>query len=136
METIRTAAGTMVRMAESGVVFCVVGCVVLVGFVAVAIPADGLGGTNLVKRKKPLGESGTEQNKSTGPRTFRTDSDVAIWKRRKRLPEITTVRAEESDINARDERSLRAGVGYYWVRRRVRLRFVHGKFGTALGRAC
>jgi hypothetical protein len=106
---IRIAAGTMVRMAGSGVVFRVVGlvgCVGFVGCVAAAIPADGLGGTNFMKRKNPSGESGAEQNKGAGPSAFRTDGDFAIGKSGKRLPEFSTVGAEQGDINARDQWSL------------------------------
>jgi hypothetical protein len=106
---IRIAAGTMVQMAGSGVVFRVVGlvgCVGFVGCVAAAIPADGLGGTNFMKRKDPSGESGAEQNKGAGPSAFRTDGDFAIGKSGKRLPEFSTVGAEQGDINARDQWSL------------------------------
>jgi hypothetical protein len=100
METIRTAGGTMVRMADSGVVFRLVG---LVGFVAAAIPAGGLRRTNFMKRKNPLRESRAEQNESAGSRAFRTDSDFAIGKDCKSLSEIATVGTEQRDIDARNQ---------------------------------
>ena len=90
----------MVRMADSGVVFRLVG---LVGFVTAAIPAGGLRRTNFMKRKNPFRESRAEQNKSASSRAFRTDSDFAIGKGRKSLPEIATVGTEQRDIDARNQ---------------------------------
>ena len=79
------------------------GFVASVGFVAAAIPAGELRGTNFMKWKNPPSESGAEQNKSAGSRAFRTDSDFAIGKGRKSLSEIATVRAEQRDIDARNQ---------------------------------
>ena len=98
------------RVVDSGVV------IGLVGFVAAAIPASGLSGTNFMKRKCPFCEPGAEQNKSTSPRAFRTDSDFAIGKGRKSLPEIATVGTQQGNIDARDQWSLRAALGHYYVR--------------------
>jgi hypothetical protein len=56
-----------------------------------------------MKWKNSFRESGTKQNKSAGSRTFRTDSDFTIGKRRKSLPEIATVGTEQGDIDARDQ---------------------------------
>ena len=72
-----------------------------------------------MKRKRPLCESGAEQNKSAASTAFRADSDCRIGKSRKSLPEIATVRAKQGDIDARDERSLRVALGYYCVRRKL-----------------
>jgi hypothetical protein len=106
METSRLAAETTMRMADSGVV------VGLAGFVVAAIPAGELRGANFMKWKNSLRESGAEQNKSARSRTFRADSDFAIGKCRKSLPEIATVGTEQGDINARDQRSLRTTAGH------------------------
>jgi len=80
-----------------------VGFVASVGFVAAAIPAGELRGTNFMKWKNPPSESGAEQNKSAGSRAFRTDSDFTMGKRRKSLPEIATVGTEQGNIDARDQ---------------------------------
>lgn len=88
------------RMADSGVV---------AGFVGIAtavIPVGGLSGTQFMKRKNPFCETGAEQNKSARSRTFRTNSNFAIGKGRKSLPEIATVGTQQGDINARDQWSL------------------------------
>lgn len=87
----------MVRIAGSGVV------IGLAGFVAAAIPASELWGANFMKWKNSFRESGAKQNKSAGPRTFRTDSDFTFGKRGKSLPEIATVGTEQGDIDARDQ---------------------------------
>ena len=84
----------------SGVVGGLVG---FVGFAGVAIPAGWLRGANFMTWKDTFRESGAEQNKSAGSRAFRTDSDFAIGKGRKSLPEIATVRTEQRDIDARDQ---------------------------------
>lgn len=72
-----------------------------------------------MKRKSPPGESGAEQNKSTGPRAFRTHGDFSIGKSRKSLPEFATVRTKQGDIDAWGQWSLRAAVGRYCVRGRL-----------------
>jgi hypothetical protein len=54
MKTSGLAAEAMMRMADSGVV------VGLAGFVAAAIPAGGLSGTNFMEWKNPLRESGAK----------------------------------------------------------------------------
>ena len=59
-----------------------------------------------MERKRSLCKSGAEQNKGAGPRTLRTNSDFSIGKSRKSLPEFATVRTEQRDIDARDQRSL------------------------------
>jgi len=87
----------MLRVVDSGVV------IGQVGFVAAAIPASGLSGTNFMKWKNPPGESEAEQNKRAGSRAFRPDSDFTIGKRLKSLPEIATVGTEQGDIDARDQ---------------------------------
>lgn len=85
------------RVVDSGVV------IGLAGFVAAAIPASGFSGTNFMKRKNSLRESGAKQNKSARSRAFRTDSDFTIGKRRKSLPEIATAGTEQRDIDTRDQ---------------------------------
>jgi len=92
---------------------------IVVGFIVAAIPAGLLGGTDFMKRKSPLCESGAEQNKSAASTAPRTNGDCSIWKSRKSLPEITTVGAKQSDVDARDERSLRVALGYDCVRRKL-----------------
>lgn len=87
----------MVRIAGSGVV------IGLAGFVVTVIPLGLFSGTNFMKWKNSFRESGTKQDKSAGTRTFRTDSDFTIGKRRKSLPEIATVGTEQGDIDARDQ---------------------------------
>ena len=82
-------------MRESGIV--------IVGFIAAVIPGCLLGGTNFMKRERPLCESGAEKNKSTASIAFRTNSDCSTGKSRKSLPEITTVGTKQRDIDARDE---------------------------------
>src|ERR1044071_1316093 len=92
---------------------------VVVHFITAVIPASLLGGTNFMKRKSSPGESGAEQNKSAASRAFRANSDCRIGKSRKSLPEIATVRTKQRDIDARDQRSLRAALGHYCVRRKL-----------------
>jgi len=75
---------------------------IVVGFIAAVIPAGLLSGTNFMKRKRPLCESGAEQNKSAASTAFRTGSDCSIWSERKSLPEIATVGTKQSDINTWD----------------------------------
>jgi hypothetical protein len=79
---------------------------VVVGFITTVIPDGLLGGTNFMKRKRPPGESGAEQYKSAASTTFRADSDCGVGKNSECLPEIATVRAKQSDINAREQWSL------------------------------
>jgi hypothetical protein len=75
---------------------------IVVGFIAAVIPAGLLSGTNFMKRKRPLCESGAEQNKSAASTALRTSSDCSIGSERKSLPEITTVGTKQSDINTWD----------------------------------
>jgi hypothetical protein len=93
-------------MADSGVVFRLVGLVRFVSFIAAAIPLALLSGTDFMKRKNPPGESGAKQNKGARSRAFGTDSDFAIGKGCTSLPEITTVGTEQGDIDARHQWSL------------------------------
>jgi hypothetical protein len=92
---------------------------IVVRFITVAVPDGLLGGTNFMKRKSSPGESGAEQNKSAASTAFRASSDCSIWSERKSLPEIATVGTEQSDIDAREQRSLRVSLGYYCVRRKL-----------------
>ena len=108
----------MARAVDSGVV---IGFAGFAGFVASAIPASGLSGTNFMKWKNPPGESGAEQNKRAGSRALRTDSDFTIGKRRKSLSEIATVGTEQGDIDARDQRRLRAALDHWHMRRKLML---------------
>ncbi|HEY2114444.1 MAG TPA: hypothetical protein VGJ51_05115 [Candidatus Angelobacter sp.] len=72
-----------------------------------------------MKRKNSLSKSGAEQNKGAGSIAFRTDSDFAIGKNRKGLPEMTTVRTQQRNIDARNQWSLRVGLGHTCVRRNL-----------------
>jgi len=117
------------RMTDSGVV------ATFVGVVTAAIPAGELSGTNFMKRKSPLRESGAEQNKSARTRAFRTDSDFAIRKGRKSLPEIATMGTQQGDINARDQWGLQIALDDYSVRRKLMLPAGACWLGAALGEA-
>jgi len=86
-----------------------------------------------MKRKRSTCEPIAEQNKSARSRAFRTDSDFAIGKGRKSLPEIATVGTQQGDINARDQWRLRIGLSGYSVRRRLMLPIGHCWLGSALG---
>ena len=85
-----------------------------------------------MERKCSSCEPGAEQNKSARSRAFRADSDFAIRKDRKSLPEIATVGTQQGDIDARDQRSLRIALGDYRVRRKLMLPV---GLGAALGGA-
>jgi len=56
-----------------------------------------------MKRKCSSCEPGAEQNKSARSLAFRTDSDFAIGKGRKSLPEIATMGTQQGDIDARNQ---------------------------------
>lgn len=97
-------------MGESGIV---------VALITAVIPRGLLSRADLMKRKSPLGESGAEQNKSARSRAFRTDSDFGSGSERKSLPEIATVGTKQSNINAREQQSLRAALRHYRVGRKL-----------------
>lgn len=117
------------RIVDSGVVAG------FVGIATAAIPAGGLSRTQFMKRKYPSCESGAEQNKSARSRALRTDSDFAIGKGRKSLPEIATVGTQQGDIDARDQWSVRIPLRDYSVRRKLMLPVGHCWLGAALGGA-
>lgn len=106
-----------------------------VGLATVAIPAGGLSGTQFMKRERPFCEPGAEQNKSARSRAFRTNSNFAIGKGRKSLPEIATMGAQQGDIDARDQRRLRIALDDYSVSRRLMLPIGHCWWEAALGGA-
>jgi len=92
---------------------------IIVRFITAAVPDGLLRGADFMERKRPLRESGAEQNKSAASTTFGTNSDCCIGKSRKSLPEIATVGAKQGDVDARDQRCLRVALGCYCVRRKL-----------------
>lgn len=118
----------MMRMADSGIVAG------FVGVVTAAIPAGGFSGTQFMKRKQFFREPGAKQNKSARSRAFRTDSDFAIGKGRKSLPEIATMGTQQGDIDARNQWSLRIALSDYSVRRKLMLPVGHYWLGAAQAR--
>jgi hypothetical protein len=93
---------------------------IVAGLITAVIPRGLLGGTNFMKRKKALRESGAKQNKSAQSCAFRTDSDFGIGSERKSLPEIATVGTKQRDIDAWDQWSLRRRrSAFCYLRRRL-----------------
>ena len=125
----RTAAETIMRIGNSGVI------VSFTGIANAVIPMGGLSGTQFMKRKHPFCEPGAEQNKSASSRAFRTDSNFAIGKGRKSLPEIATVGTQQGDIDTRNQWGLRIALGDYRVRGKMMLPVRHCWLGAALGGA-